>query len=419
MTWRPPVEDDQKPDWAQRIVAERSARGWSQRDLIEALRRVSTDALPSDASMERSVKGWESGKHKPNPDYRRLIAAAFGTVTLAVFGERPAIAAHAYDSVGTLELVERLRASDLDSTTLDVVKAEVDRLCVDYSWADPHQLLNDATMWLNHLDQLRAGRVTIIEHQRILELAAWLTLLIGTISFDIADLKGAEGARRIALRLGQETGNQEIEAWGYEMAGWFNLAYQRWERVIPTAQAGSAVAGDRGIGAQLAIQEAEALARLGARGEADKALARAQTILEGLPATPNPLHHFEVEHDKFDKALMHIHLIQGDDRQAAMLSDELERKFTNRDGTMTKPMRVADARSVRAVIAGRGGDIDHALELGHSAFNIERQTVPSLVKNTAELAEFLEAGFPNHSGAREFLARRACLAATAGTEAAA
>jgi hypothetical protein len=139
-------------------------------------------------------------------------------------------------------------------------------------------------------------------------------------------------------------------------------------------------------------------------------LAHAQAFLERLPASPNPLHHFYVDHDKFDKALMHIHLIQGDDKQAAMLSDELERKFTNPDGTMTKPMRVADARSVRAVIAGRQGDIDHALKLGHSAFDIERQTIPSLVKNTTELADFLTAAYPDHPGSREFLDRRHRLA---------
>jgi transcriptional regulator with XRE-family HTH domain len=406
------MDDDQKPDWATRIVAERHARNWSQADLISALRRASDSPLPSDASMERSLKGWESGAHKPGQQYRRLIAAAFGTVTLAIFGERPTIEQTNYDPVATLELVERLQASDLDPVTLEAIQQQVDKLCTDYSWADPHQLLVDASMWLNHLNQLRSGRVTMAEHHRILELAGWLTLLVGTLSFDIADLKAAEGARRIALRLGQEIRNNEIEAWGHEMAGWFNLTHQRWERVIPTAQAGQTVAGDHGVAAQLATQEAEAFARLGARREADIALSKAQALLEQLPASPNPLHHFEVEHDKFDKALMHIHLIQGDDRQAAMLSEELERKFTNPDGTMTKPMRVADARSVRAVIAGRQGDLQHALDLGHSAFDIERQTIPSLVKNTTELAEFLAAAYPNHDGAIEFLARRTQLAAT-------
>ena len=61
---------------------------------------------------------------------------------------------------------------------------------------------------------------------------------------------------------------------------------------------------------------------------------------------------------------MRIHLIQGNDRQAVMLSEELERKFTNPDGTMTKPMRVADALTVRATVATRQGDIDMATRQG-------------------------------------------------------
>ena len=408
---RAPVEiDDKRPSWAIRMVAERKARDWTQQHMVDQLRRVSAKPLPGDASMLRSVKGWEAGEHEPSHPNKRLIAAAFGTVTLAIFGDHTIPDSTDYDPAITFELVERIHASDINDGTLDAIDQQVDKLCTDYSWADPHRLLADSTTWFDHLNQLRSARITIAEHQRILELAAWLALLVGTISFDLADMKGAERARRVALRLGQETGNPEIEAWGHELSSWFNLAQQRWERVIPIAAAGQNIAADRGIGAQLAIQEAESLARLGARREADTVLARAQTILERLPASSNPLHHFYVDHDKFDKALMHIHLIQGDDRQAAMLSDELERKFTNPDGTMTKPMRVADARSVRAVIAGRQGDIDHALDLGHAAFDIQRQTIPSLVKNTTELADFLTAAYPNHQAAKEFLARRQQLA---------
>ena len=71
--------------------------------------------------------------------------------------------------------------------------------------------------------------------------------------------------------------------------------------MLPITSTGQAIADGRGIGAQLAIQEAEALARLDAGREADAALARAQAILERLPASPNPPHHFHVDHDKLDK----------------------------------------------------------------------------------------------------------------------
>jgi len=335
---------------------------------------------------------------------------AFDTVTLAIFGGRPIATESDAEAANAGELLIRIRTSDLDSNVLDAVEQQVDMLCVDYSWADADELLEQALVWLDHLNQVRSTRTTLAEHQRILELAGWLSLLIGTVCFDLADLSAAEGARRTAVALGKELQSPELEAWGHELSAWFSLTDQRWERVLPVTSAGRAIAEHRGVGAQLAIQEAEALARLGARREADTALASAQTILEQLPAPANPLHHFSVEHDKFDKALMRIHLIQGDDRRAEMLSTELERRFTNSDGTMSKPMRVADARTVRAVVAARQGDLDHALDLAHAAFDIKRRTVPTLIKHTTELATFIETNHPTHEGAREFLLRRSRLA---------
>jgi len=366
--------------------------------------------LPSDESMLRSLKGWEAGRHTPSVKYQRLVAAGFDTVTLAIFGGRPKIDGPDTERADAGDLLVRIRTSDLDANTLDAIEQQVDKLCVDYSWASADELLTEALMWLEHLNQVRSTRTTLSEHQRILELAGWLSLLVGTVCFDLADLTAAERARRTAIALGREVQNPEIEAWGHELSAWFNLTDQRWERVVPISAAGQGLAEQRGVGAQLAIQEAEALARLGARGEADTALANAQAILEQLPPPANPLHHFHVEHDKFDKALMRIHLIQGNDRRAEMLATELERRFTNADGTMTKPMRVADARTVRAVVAARAGDIDHALGLAHAAFDIERQTVPTLVKHTTELANFIEANHPKHDAAREFLVRRTTLA---------
>ncbi len=405
----------ERPDWARRIVAERAARQWSQQDLVSVLRRLTDFPLPSDESMLRSLKGWEAGQHRPSEKYQRLIAQAFDTVTLAIFGGRPLPPGPRAEDADAGELLIRIRTSDLDSNALDAVKQQVDKLCVDYSWADANDLLDQALLWLDHLNQVRSTRTTLAEHQRILELAGWLSLLIGTVCFDLADLPGAERARRTAVALGRELQNRELEAWGHELSAWFSLTDQRWERVLPVAQAGRTIAEHRGVGAQLAIQEAEALARLGARQEADTALASAQTILEQLPAPANPLHHFNVEHDKFDKALMRIHLIQGDDRRADMLSTELEHRFTNSDGTLSKPMRVADARTVRAVVAARQGDLDHALDLAHAAFDIERRTVPTLIKHTTELAAFLEENHPADEGAREFLLRRSRLAESTTT----
>lgn len=406
---------DQRPRWAQLLVAERIARGWSQQDLVNVIRQASPAALPSDSSMLRSLKGWEAGQHRPGEKYQRLIATAFGTIPQAIFTHRGMPESDASEAVPALEFVERLLASDLDTEVLHAAQVKADKLCTEYSWAEPHQLLAEATAWLHYLDGCRSAKLTIGEHQRLMEIAGWLTLLVATISFDLADYQTAEGVRRVALRHGQDTKNVEIEAWAHELAAWFNLAHGRWERVVAAARSGQAVVQRHGVAAQLAVQEAEALARLGASRESETALGRAQGIIESLPAPGDPLHHFHVDHDKFDKVLMHIHLLQGNDDEAQLLSEELERKFTDADGVMTKPMRVADARGVRAVVAVRQGDVDSALDLGHSAFDIERQTIPSLVKNTVKLAEVLNDAYPSHGGSRDLLARRRQLATRAGS----
>ncbi|MEM7342572.1 MAG: hypothetical protein AAF467_28300 [Actinomycetota bacterium] len=401
-----------QPDWSTRIIAARANRSWTQQDLVDALRAVSDADLPADESMLRSIKGWEAGDHRPSHRYRKLLAAVLGSASATPLASNPGDIPD-IDGAESLDVLERLAASELNGTTLDLIEQHVEQLCTEYSWADPHQTLSRSVSWLRYLDDARSGRTTVTEHIRIIELAGWLTLLVATLSFDLADRPSAERARRVAVRFGQEAGNPEIRAWALELLGWFNLALGHWERVIPTAQAGQLIAGERGIGAQLAVQEAEGFARIGERRQADAALGRAQALLERLPAPPNPLHHFCVAYDKFDKAVMHIHVLQGHDDEAVAISADLEARFSQTDGTFTKPMRVADARGVRAVAAARDGAIDEALALAHSAFDIERQTLPSLVKNTIELADVLTTTYPDHPGSRDLLARRAELATVA------
>src|SRR5262245_14954376 len=121
------MSDGTRPAWAQRLTAERAARGWTQQQTIDAVRMQSDHPLPDSANLLRMWKNWEHGKHRPRPEYQRLIASVFGTVSAAIFGPDPAgptagsrgpetAASYAGD---TLELVERIRRSDLDRASLD------------------------------------------------------------------------------------------------------------------------------------------------------------------------------------------------------------------------------------------------------------------------------------------------------------
>src|SRR5262245_8102171 len=110
------MSDASRPAWAQRLSGERVARGWTQQQTVDALRMQSDRELPDSDHLLRMWKNWERGKHRPRPEYQRLIATTFGTVSAAIFG--PELRGPAAQDVtelvipssdNTLELVERIR----------------------------------------------------------------------------------------------------------------------------------------------------------------------------------------------------------------------------------------------------------------------------------------------------------------------
>jgi hypothetical protein len=50
------MTDGTRPAWAQRLTAERTARGWTQQQTVEALRMQSDRALPDNAHLLRMWK---------------------------------------------------------------------------------------------------------------------------------------------------------------------------------------------------------------------------------------------------------------------------------------------------------------------------------------------------------------------------
>jgi transcriptional regulator with XRE-family HTH domain len=60
----------------------RRARGWSQAQLMHALRRQAAEeglAVPSAESLRIMVSRWENGRIQPDETYRRYLCAAYGT----------------------------------------------------------------------------------------------------------------------------------------------------------------------------------------------------------------------------------------------------------------------------------------------------------------------------------------------------
>lgn len=397
---------DDRPAWARRIAAERQARDWSQRDAVRALRAHASTELPADDSMIRQWKRWESGQ-TPNDFYQPIIAAMFGTVTHALFpapprrdGDREILAASGME---TLEIVSRLNRSDVDNATLDALRITTDRLCSEYPFMPSGQLLIEGRQWLRRVVDLHTKSLTLAQHREVLALSGWLALLVGCVEYDSGDRHAAESTRRAALSLATESGHGEVAGWAHEMRAWFALTTGDYRGVITAAQAGAEAAPHDGVAVQLAGQEAKAWARLGDRRQVEVALDKGRRLLEGMPYPENLDNHFVVDPAKFDFYSMDCYRLVGENQLARTLAEEVLRAGTDFDGTERSPMRNAEARVTLGVAAARDGDLDQALIHGERALQGDRQSVPSLIMTSRELAAVMRQRYSTEPAAQEYL----------------
>jgi hypothetical protein len=73
------------PLWARRLIELRRARAWSAADLAWELKKLRED-LPSVQSLTHMIQmDWETGKHRPGPRYRLLLAAVHETDEREIF----------------------------------------------------------------------------------------------------------------------------------------------------------------------------------------------------------------------------------------------------------------------------------------------------------------------------------------------
>ncbi|MFD8619387.1 XRE family transcriptional regulator [Streptomyces sp. NPDC059513] len=397
---------DDRPAWARRIAAERQARDWSQRDAVRALRAHAPTELPSEDSMIRQWKRWESGQ-TPNDFYQPIIATVFGTVTHALFpapsrrdGEKEILAASGME---TLEIVSRLNRSDVDGATLDALRITTDRLCSEYPFMPSGQLIIEGRQWLRRVVELHTKSLTLAQHREVLALSGWLALLVGCVEYDMGDRHAAESTRRAALSLATEADHSEVAGWAHEMRAWFALTTGDYRGVISAAQAGAETAPNHSVAVQLAGQEAKAWARLGDRRQVEVALDKGRRLLEGMPHPENLDNHFVVDPAKFDFYSMDCYRLVGEDRLARTLAEEVLRAGTDFDGTERSPMRNAEARVTLGVAAAREGDLEQALIHGERALQGDRQSVPSLIMTSRELAAVMRQRYSTEPTAQDYL----------------
>ncbi len=400
-------EDQDRPAWAERLRAERLARGWSQADAVAAMRTFSDVPLPE--GLLDQWKRWERGRNKPDEFYRPIIAATIGTVVSSIFPEPRVVAPRTTDDVllvrsgmDTHELVQRIRQSSVTDNTLDALNLTVEQLCCDYAAAEPTELIATSREWLTRLTGLLDQRLTLTQHRDVLDAAGWLTLLIGCLEYDTGQARAAEATRVGALELGQEAGNAAVVGWAHEMRAWFALTHGRYREMIAAAHAGQDAAPSRSVSVQLLAHEAKAWARMGNQRNVLQALEKGRVLLDSLPYPERPDNHFVVDPDKFDFYAMDCYRMIGDNELAEVHAREIIRKTTNVDGSLNSPMRNAEARLTLAVVAARRGDPDQALTLGQQALAVDRRSQPSLLLVGNELDEILRERYATRTDVTDF-----------------
>jgi tetratricopeptide (TPR) repeat protein len=400
-------QEDERPAWAKRIRAERTARGWSQSEAVRALRAHGDDTLPAPSSLLRNWKRWEAGEVEPDDFHKKLIAKSFGTVTAAFF---PATGRRELNSellagsgLDTLEILSRIRASDVSTSTLDALRITADRLCCEYPYMPSAQLQVEGRAWLQRITKLLHGRMTLTQHRELLSLAGTVALLLGCVEYDMGLRRDAETTRRAALSLGEEAEDQEVMGWAQEMRAWYALTQGDYRAAVAAGQAGEAMAPGRGVSVQLAAQQAKAWARMGDRRQVELALERGRNLLEVLPEPEDTDHHFVVDPQKFDFYAMDCYRIAGEDQRAELYAHEVIRSSTDFDGSYRKPMRVAEANVTLGVIAARSGNLEEAVALGRRALQGDRQSMPSLLMCSQELTSTLSRLYPTEPAANSYL----------------
>ena len=306
------------------------------------------------------------------------------------------------DPTVATELVRRLRLSDVDQETLDVLASTTDRLCEQYPYRNATSLRREAGSWLRYLSRLLGSGVGLREHRELLVTAGWLALLVGCVEYDSGLSTAAEATRVSAFQLGTEAGHADIMAWSLEMAAWFAHTTHDMAGTLVSAEAGQRVAARSGVTVQLAAHRARALARMGDHRGVQQALDEGHALLQRFDRPVNPRHHFVVDPDKFDFYAMDCYRVVGDNDRATVHAQEVLRRGRGPDGEDLAPMRMAEARIALGCVAARNGDLDEAVDHGTRAFGGERKCLPSLLHVAGELDAQIHDRYADAPQAKEF-----------------
>lgn len=307
------------------------------------------------------------------------------------------------------DLLAHIRQTELTEGHLSGIEQSVETLCSAYSTDDPRNLRARTEAVLEEIDELLSRRLTLNDHQRLLEQAGWLALLMAALSFDLGKTAEAEHARQVGIAVGLDLQSPSILGWAHETAVWMEISHGRWREAIHKADEALQIVGageTTGVAVQITLQRAEAFARLDEAEELQDSLEDARSLLAAHQPPENPKNHFRFDHAKFDVREMRLLLVAGRDDAAEQIALRLQESLSDTEGSPDHPMRLSEVLAGLGLIEARRGNIEQAVDYANQAMNIGRKSRLSFRQITSAVAEAL-APQSHLVAVRNFLDRRA------------
>lgn len=307
------------------------------------------------------------------------------------------------DEIEALELGRRAAASDVGEETIARIEQAMDDLATRYSVTPPAELLGRTRRYLSYASNLLepTTRKTLGEHQRLVVVSAWLSLLAATLHIDLKQHAAANARLATAASLAQHAGHAEIHAWTFETRAWSALTDGQYRAAIDLSQAAQRLA-PRGSSAliQANAQEGRAWARLGHADETYCALKRVAQLVATLDRPERPEHHYRYDPDK-SVAYVATTLAWLGDPAAERYAREVIAKLKAAEDAGGWPRRVAAAQIDLGLALVAAGKPDEAAATAQTAI-LSGRIVPSNHWRALEVVTAIEdRGLPEAGDLRE------------------
>jgi transcriptional regulator with XRE-family HTH domain len=304
-----------------KLRAQRSARGLTQKEVADRLRRLAAacvERVPRADSIQ--LGHWETGRHQPRPGTIGLLCQLYKCAPDELGFESPVLAQMLSPSRGaslrathtaSLPVGGGSFATEPFADRVDAARRSVDRTLAASS-VSPAQLdlLDERVLWvrqqyvytppepmlgvlLDHLDEVKelaADRQPASVQVRLSELTALLSTLIADSLMKLGSLSRSRAWYDTARNAADDSGNTELRARVRAQAAMLPFYYGPLEAAVSLSREARMICRGRptSTGAFAAAAEARALAKLGDVEGAEAAIRYANAMFEqSEPGTDN------------------------------------------------------------------------------------------------------------------------------------